>query len=122
MCVLISTESMQAALFVVEESDTAHVGGKIENIAGAPESAQTICFLGKIGLDDSGVGKCAKPKSKGFDIHRPHVGKSMLDEVAHKGAAYETPCTRYQDGCTTVQVRDSGHCDSSNLPCWRRSN
>ena len=68
-----------------EESDAAHVGGKIENIAGAPESAQTICFLGEVGLDGSGVRKCAKPESKGFDIHRPHVGKSMLDQVCPPG-------------------------------------
>jgi hypothetical protein len=74
-----------------KESDAAHVGGKIKNIAGAPESGQALGFLGEVGLNGSGCRKPAIPESGWLDVDRPHVGKSVLDQVAHQGTAYEPP-------------------------------
>jgi hypothetical protein len=53
-----------------------------------------------------------KPKSRGLDVVRPHVGESMLNEVCYQAAAYETPSARHHDGRITVQVRESSHRDS----------
>ena len=67
----------------LEESDAAHVGGKIEHIAGVPQGGQALRFLGEVGLNGSGLRKNTIPVSLWLDVDRQHIGKSVLDQMAH---------------------------------------